>query len=383
MWLALCFSWAVWVLRPARPVGVLPPWRRRAVPWTGWEVVAALLLMWLCPSFLAAGLHAAGFFGRVYGAEFQAHFDEGKLDALDSIRLTLWMSDLALPLVLASTLVLFYLSSGTRPYQLGLTASRLGKYLLLGVVTSVCVVPVVYLILVVANWLLRFGTGGVPEEHPIQRLIESHPPPIDFVVGGLAALVAAPLLEEFVFRGIIQPWFRVRSWGGYGGVAGALALAVARRWNEIQSHWASGGWPGVWPQLLPAAFVLVMVPGYLLVRAKLPPAAGAVYATSLLFAAAHSSVWPSPIPLFFFALALGTLRYRTQSLVPSVVVHGLFNGVAWMLLLIQPADKPEKGNETTDARARVELTSTSSAVPGSVLPRRRYASATTAPSAGE
>jgi membrane protease YdiL (CAAX protease family) len=371
MWLALCLAWAVWLLRPARPGGVLPPQRRRAVPWSGVEVLLALMLaQWLWPSFLAEGLRASGFLGWVYGPEFQAGFAAGKLKGPDTTRLSLWLSDLTLPLSLLSIVGSFHLLSGTRPYQLGLTAARSGKYVLVGVVTTVCIVPLVYIILALATWLVRHETGGPPEQHPLTQLIQGHPPLIDFIIGGLSALVAAPLLEEFLFRGIIQPWLRVRSWGGYVGISGALLLALGRRWSGLQAGWPENGWQGAWPQLLPAAFVVVMVPGYLLVRAKLPPAAGAVYATSLLFAAAHSSVWPSPVPLFFFALALGALRYRTQSLVPSVVVHGLFNGVAWALLLIQPADKPKNGTDATDARARVDLTSTSSAVPGSVLPRR-------------
>jgi membrane protease YdiL (CAAX protease family) len=363
---------------------VLPPWRRRPVPWTGWEVLLALALSQiLWPSLVAGCLQVSGLLGWVYGPDFQAHFLSGKLEGADASRLSLWLSGLALPLDLLSIAWLFHRLSGTRAYQLGLTTSRLARNVLVGVVTTVCVVPLVYMILALANWLLRYGTGGAPEKHPIQQLMESHPPPLDFVVGGLAAIVAAPLMEEFLFRGIIQPWFRVRSWGGYVGIAGALALAVWRRWPGFQAEWAENGLRGVWSQLVPAAFVLLMVPGYLLVRAKLPPAAGAIYATSLLFAAAHSFAWPSPVPLFFFALALGALRYRTQSLVPSVVVHSLFNVVAWVPLLIQAADMPEKGNDVTDTRARVELTSTSSAVPGSMLPRRTYPSAITIASAGE
>jgi len=319
---------------------------------------------------LSEGLRAVGFFGRVYGPEFQAAFSQGKLSPIDATRVSLWEADLGLPLILVSILAMFFLASGTRPYQLGLTVSRFGKYILLAVITTVCVVPLVYMILGLADWLLRAGTGGVPEQHPIQQLIQSHPPALDFAVSALAAMLAAPLLEEFLFRGIIQPWFGARSSGGYAGIAAALLLALARRWSGLQAGWTQLGWPGVWPQLLPAAFVVLMVPGYLLLRAKAPPAAGAVYATALLFAAAHSFAWPSPVPLFFFALALGALRYRTQSLVPCVLVHGLFNLFAWVTLLIQPAEKPEKGKETTDARARVELISASSAVPGSLLPRR-------------
>ena len=41
----------------------------------------------------------------------------------------------------------------------------------------------------------------------------------------------------------------------------------------------------------------------------------AIYGTSLLFAAMHSGVWPSPIALFVLGLGLGWLAYRTRSLV--------------------------------------------------------------------
>ncbi len=346
------------------------PWRRRAVPWSGWEVLLAFLLAQLLwPALVAMFLGGIGFFGWVYGPDFQAAFVERRLTGVDVLRVNFWATDLALPLSVASILALFHALSGTRPYQLGLSPAHFGRNLLLGVVTTVGIVPVVYLILYLVTQLLQLG-GESPEEHPIQRLVLSHPPPVDLVTISLAALAVAPFLEELLFRGILQPWFRERSWGSFVGIAGALFLALERRWSGLEAAWTEGHWPGVGAQLLPATFVVLMVPGYLLIRAKAQPAAGAVYATALLFAAAHSAVWPTPVPLFFFALALGALRYRTQSLVPSVVVHALFNTVAWVYLLVQPGEDPRKGNDATAARTRVELISTSSAVPGSLLPRR-------------
>ncbi len=59
----------------------------------------------------------------------------------------------------------------------------------------------------------------------------------------------------------------------------------------------------------------------------------AIYGTSLLFAAMHSGVWPSPIALFVLGLGLGWLAYRTRSLVGPILVHALFNGVACLQLV--------------------------------------------------
>jgi membrane protease YdiL (CAAX protease family) len=62
--------------------------------------------------------------------------------------------------------------------------------------------------------------------------------------------------------------------------------------------------------------------------------ARAVWAGSALFAAFHAQVWPSPVPLFVLALGLGYLYLRTRTLIGPVVVHGLFNAVSAVYLLL-------------------------------------------------
>ncbi len=61
----------------------------------------------------------------------------------------------------------------------------------------------------------------------------------------------------------------------------------------------------------------------------------AIFGSAIVFAAAHSWVWPSPIPLLLLGICLGALAYRTQSLLPSMVLHGLFNMVACVELLFR------------------------------------------------
>ena len=53
-----------------------------------------------------------------------------------------------------------------------------------------------------------------------------------------------------------------------------------------------------------------------------------------LFAAFHAHVWPSPVPLVVLAVGLGYLYLRTRSLVGPVVVHGMFNAVSAVYLLL-------------------------------------------------
>jgi membrane protease YdiL (CAAX protease family) len=64
------------------------------------------------------------------------------------------------------------------------------------------------------------------------------------------------------------------------------------------------------------------------------PVGPALFGTSALFGAIHSNVWPSPVALFVLALGLGWLAWRTRSLAGPMLLHGLFNGIACVALLL-------------------------------------------------
>src|SRR5262249_4479600 len=146
--------------------------------------------------------------------------------------------------------------------------------------------------------------------------------------------VAAPFLEELSFRGVLQPWLASRRWGSHLAMLGALAVAVSFRWNDILDAWPKGI-PALVSAATPALFVLGLLPFYLLVcwRSR-TPLGPAIFAASLLFACVHTSVWPTPVPLFVLAIGLGVLAHRTRCLVGPIVLHGLFNAVSCVQLLM-------------------------------------------------
>ena len=142
----------------------------------------------------------------------------------------------------------------------------------------------------------------------------------------LSACVTAPLLEEFLYRGLLVPWAGRRWYGPWCLLfpAGVLALLAP---------------PPFLPQSL--AFVLLLGVGAYLIqrfgkrRAKFPTRTVlAVWSSAALFAVVHSAVWPTPIPLFVLGLGLGYLTARTRSWAASAVCHALFNAVAtvWVFL---------------------------------------------------
>lgn len=60
---------------------------------------------------------------------------------------------------------------------------------------------------------------------------------------------------------------------------------------------------------------------------------GAVVGTALVFALAHGLLVAVP-PLFFFALGLGWVRLRSDSVWPGILAHGTYNGLAIILAFL-------------------------------------------------
>jgi membrane protease YdiL (CAAX protease family) len=304
---------------------LLPPRRNRFVPWTIWEILVVFLLYLFWPALVRELLNQTRFFPWLYGPEIvQALAQPASAPerAIAESRVNLWSYVFSLPLYVATVLGVCGLGSGTRPYQLGVTTHRLGRNLLAGALGAVLLSPLHFLYQLLG---LLFKLG----EHPLSQLAQNHPLWVDKVVIVLEAMVAAPIIEELIFRGFLQPWVSRRRWGGEGAVLFAVGVAILRTQHALADALASQDWRAFAMALQPSMFAMLLAPGILLIRRMSPTSeAAGIYGTALLFAAAHSSVWPSPVPLFPLGLALGWLAYRTRSLAGPIVLHAVFNGIA-------------------------------------------------------
>jgi membrane protease YdiL (CAAX protease family) len=381
---------------------LLPPQRHRAVPWSGPEVCLVVLTYYFVVRLIAYGLLQSQILDAIYGVDFQSALGEAVAGAARngdaaaraardaaSARLVFWAQGLALPIQAAAILLLLHSMSGTRPYQLGLTTQRWAANAYLGAKYWLIWTPVVEAVNILALYLFGTLAERNPDEHPIVRLFHVQPVWSDWILMVFLAVVAAPVLEELLFRGVLQPWFARRSWGGDAALAAALFFALFPQAEAIHEAIVEADLGELAWRLAPAVFVLALVPGSLYIERlgdrffpRSKPTSGptprnlsrAWYGTAALFAAVHSNVWPSPIPLFVLALVLGWLAYRTQSLVGPILLHALFNGVACLVLIFSQgtaAPENEKGRQDTSAVARPPAVSTSTTVPGSWLPRRR------------
>jgi membrane protease YdiL (CAAX protease family) len=312
------------------------------VPWTAREVLLSLFFVFVFWGAVCyQTLQVTGFYRWYYGpglantAQQQATLGlavgPGAAETMvrnAQFRMVLWATLLAFPCQIASVLFVCNSLSGTRPEQLGLTGRRFGRNLLLGLGSGVILVTVVFGLNKLVTDLYQTWTTARPEEHPFTQLAQQPLFRAEIVVMIVTAVALAPVMEELVFRGLLQPWFGKHPWGGGVALGAALLLALAKRWEQIAAALPLG--PGaLLTALAPALFIVALVPPYLLLagraRTTVP---GAIFGTSALFAAMHAFAWPTPVALFVFALGLGYLAYRTQSLVAPVVVHALLNGIS-------------------------------------------------------
>jgi len=214
-------------------------------------------------------------------------------------------------------------------------------------------------------------------EHLITRLIEhGRSDPVVLIVCGLAAVVAAPIAEEFLYRLLLQGWLE-RVWEQQrgkmpflrrllpGGVGPILLVAVvfARAHFRVPAAPQEPGFTVFKLVVGGAAALATVVFAVVLLRVrvgataadlgwnlqKLPgDAARGVLAFLLIAAPLYAAqiglrsllpkyIPPDPFTLFPFAVLLGFLYYRTHRLAPSIVLHMSLNGTTLLLVWLAPS----------------------------------------------
>lgn len=318
----------------------LVPEQPQEVRWSGIEVVLAFFLAQLFwQPIVYRVLDSSGAIESIYGEDIaRAAREKGNRPEKRQAqhRIFLLLSGVAFPIELLSILFLLHFGSRTRPAQVGLTRHRAAQNIALSGLTFLVITPVVLGVFGLAR-LLTEQLGPVTE-HPFTELSAEKGLPVgEMIVLTLLAIIRAPLMEELVFRGIMQPWLATRRWGGHVGMAIALAWAIYPLDAGPMSRLIDGEtWQERVLAAAPALFVLFLVPAYIVVwRKQKTFAPTAIFGTSLFFATIHQNAWPAPVPLFVLALGLGWLARRTQSLIGPIVLHALFNGIGcvqlWML----------------------------------------------------
>lgn len=355
--LLLLSYWKARVLRAGFEPGLLPPQRHRDVPWLFRDVALLIILgigseVVLLPAFRAAGRAAAPqppVNWRELSARQTAEWLGFAVPATLGTSLTTTVSvpaaltasvhvkeqrrveqrwlmiGLAVCRLFFFALAIFYLrwATGAWPEHLLLTTHQWLPNLWRGYVAFLLLTLPLFLLFLALVLLQNFV--GKQTEHLVEQFLAQSPTLGDYLMVVFLSTVLAPLVEELLLRGIIQPLFIEDPLLADIVIIFSLCMAVMYGLSEqVNPSWAWG----------PLVFLILVGPGYLLfelLTRRLLPRPGAargIFAASLLFALLHYTVWPSPVPIFFLGLALGWLAYRTQSLVPGIFCHALFNLVS-------------------------------------------------------
>ena len=242
------------------------------VPWDGIIVVSLFVLFLVCQGLCVAAaqqLFPAGDQAPQVvsnGSATTVITVDGSKDS-DTLGYLLLANAIAM---LAFTCVAAFIlrMRGASWEDLGFCDPKPREGLRLACVTWVIIVPP---LLALAAFLDQFVE---PYSHPIIEFLQADKSvwSIALVLG--AAVVAAPIAEEFFFRRILQGWLEIK-FGDWAVVVSAFCFGLA--------HLGQGlGW----------------------------------------------------VPLIGFGLAAGYLARRRGTILPSIVLHALFNGLSVLLLVV-------------------------------------------------
>jgi membrane protease YdiL (CAAX protease family) len=220
----------------------------------------------------------------------------------------------------------------------------------LGAIACAAALLPVLLLSQIAQWIFHPTT-----QHPFLEQIAHTPSPMIFLTAAGAAILAAPLSEELIFRLLLQGGLErfEDQWLGFtaterkspvqrisshlpprqeieAGAPAAGTTPVAGNPPVTGNHGTSDNSAGTLENSLG---VHPPEDGPL---PDLPFGWAPILASGLLFSLAHFGHGADPIPLFALGIVLGYLYQRTHRLIPCITAHMLFNSfslaLAWLML---------------------------------------------------
>jgi len=235
------------------------------------------------------------------------------------------MSTSAVCMVLTIAIVWAWLRlRGASARDLGVSWPDVSRDIVLGAAAFIMLAPIVFGIQMVLVMIVG------PTKHPFILLLQKTPDLRLFLATSVNAVLLAPIVEELLFRGVLQGWLQsLRSGMSFDQVligtersdqstviappVGAVVEVVPAQDAPIVAELVDS------PAPTPHRFV-----------AWLP-----ILGSSVLFSLAHYSHGPDWVPLLVLAMGLGYLFQRTHRLVPCMTVHFLLNLTSMGLLFTQ------------------------------------------------
>ena len=194
----------------------------------------------------------------------------------------LWIASLGTLLAVAlSSFLVTCRSSG----RVGWSLSFAARDIRLATVAVVLCLPLVFLVQAIVVQL-----PGMEYQHPFIRLLLNTPSPRLWLATAFAAIIVAPIAEEFFFRGLLQGWFE---------------RFLVTRHPAVESE-----------DLIPpetSSNFLFCLP---------------ILLSSVVFSAAHFNHGGGWVAIFVLAIGLGILYHKTHRLLPCILLHMTLNATS-------------------------------------------------------
>jgi membrane protease YdiL (CAAX protease family) len=303
------------------------------------KVTLCLLLLLMAASFVPFVIQKSNLLENQYGLEMVAKskdYTNPEEFKLLRTRMGLWTSGLTLPLLALLFPFLIINYTGLNKNQLGWNNSNLLfsiRQAILGVIT---LIPAVYLLQLIMIKIQLFLPGQHVADHPLAQL---------GVMIFCSAVIGAPLLEEQIFRGVIQPWIFAKKNGVLITISCAIFLGVIQfsddwlkafslAWGDRSLENDSQLQIHITKALAPLLFSLLVSIVIIIINKKNRLNA-AIGATALLFGMIHAFAWPSPVGLTLLGIGMGIAYAKTGNIVTPIFIHMSFNCLAFGMLLLQ------------------------------------------------
>jgi len=340
--------WGTHLSRASRGERLLEPRARRPVPWAAVDIAVAL------GGYFVLALLIQG--GTVQALGIEAE----NLAQMNDVEASWLLFSDAAAKIAAVALVVFWLIARYRiaAADIGLPGKPL-EDVRIGVACFVMFSVPVLAVNVGLTKLAKWVHLDLPQ-HPIIERYREDPSALFLLASVVSAVLVAPVVEEFFFRGLLQglleKLFAPRDemlMAAAAAQAGDVAedadvtettdAAPAEIPDEAETPPST---PAVEPDEDAAALssdsaVSIHAPlGHYTPRhlAVVP-----IAITSLLFALAHYGHGPAPVPLFLLSLGLGYIYHRTYRLLPCIIVHFLLNGFSLLALWLSGLGLGEQG----------------------------------------
>ncbi len=306
---------------------------RMPVPWGLIDVMVVGMVLLLVPGIGMIAAQSLGWISKGLSSD----------STPDQQAAALFVSSIATLIALPVGLFVLRTRSGADRTDIGVSpvdwssdfADGLKMFLLLAV-------PVLSLQLILVQFF--------PPSHPIIDLLKENPSVDFFFASLLTAVIAAPIVEEVIFRMLIQGWLeslalqrQTAAADGSNTRITGLQFLLGLRFTPPEAamiaslsgdtHSTEEASNPLAPQAPTSDLEPVDHPNDSQ-TVTIRPARWPIFVTSALFALAHFGHSSDPIPLFLFALGLGYLYRQTHRLWPCIVVHMLLNSFSMVQLAI-------------------------------------------------